>query len=541
MSAYVMPDIRVATNVVQHNSNTGISRSPLSGAVQRRVRDGEHFAVQMSLQNLKGADRRQMMSWLSLLNGAEHQAIIRDRSYEKPSGTLSDIAEMVDVTFNATNWTPSGSANGSVSDLSGGIRFKGGRTFAGVNLVPTASADGISAPTAGYSYAAKLHVGEISAGSGGQVDEASLRWLDASLGNVLASDDQATTTDAEQLVVAATCTDASSFFLRPFLKKDGLSDTFGMIQDLSQLSAARCLLVDNGFNALTYSEQFDNVAWSKTRSSVSANATSAPDGLTSADELVEDSTASDSHFILQDYTRTSVAEFWTASVFIKENTQQRIRLMLSDGGGTNIATAFFDSNTGTITGAASVSGTVTLAFASIDDYGNGWYRCRITALLPATTTARILINLCDGAANTITYTGDGSSGIYLWGAQLQRGGQLGRYVETTDTATTGTDQTGKQVWVKGLNHAEDQQMQAGDQFEINGQLFVLAADLDGDETGCGLAKLTTSIRTAPDDEDPVILYKPHGTFLLENPSNAWSNQPGGFSSTSLSFVEDIAA
>jgi hypothetical protein len=83
-------------------------------------------------------------------------------------------------------------------------------------------------------------------------------------------------------------------------------------------------------------------------------------------------------------------------------------------------------------------------------------------------------------------------------------------------------------------------MLAGDQFEINGQLFILAADLDGDESGCGLAQVTTSIRTAPADEDAVVLYRPHGTFLLDSPSNGWSNKPGIFSDSSLSFVEDIS-
>lgn len=542
MSAYVMPDIRVATNVVTHNSNTAISRSPLSGAVQRKVRDGEHLGVQLSLQNLKGSDRHKMMSWVSLLNGAEHQAIIRDRSYEKPTGTLSTIAEMVDIAFNATLWEVStaGGVRGSLSDIQDGVRFSGGQVFAGVIIRPATGADGISAPTEGYSYVAKINVSDARPGLGGVSDEGSIRWLDGNWGNVISETDQSDVNSAEYLVVGATCTSASNFFLRGYAKKDGVSNTYQMTQDFKSLSASRCLLVDNGFNGLTYSDQFDNVAWTKNRATISANAQSGPHGLTAGDELVEDSTASNTHHVLQSYTRTSVSEFWTASVWIKTNTSQRIRLLVDDGA-VNGGYAVFDSTSGTITESATVSGTGTLPFASIDAYENGWYRCRVTANLPATTTARIVIYLCDGASNTISFNGDGSSGIYIWGAQLQRGGQLGRYTSTTATATTGAAQTGKQIWVKGLNHAENQQMLAGDQFEINGQLLILAADLDGDESGCGIAKVTTSIRNAPSDEDPVILYKPHGTFLLENPSNGWSNQPGGFSNTSLSFVEDVAA
>lgn len=541
MSAYVMPDIRVATNVVKHNSNTAISRSPLSGAVQRKVRDGEHLGIQVSLQNLTAEPRRLMMSWVSLLNGAENQAVIRDRSYEKPSGTLSSITEIVDVTFNATLWEVStaGGDRGSISDISDGVRFLSGTNFGSVVLRPQTGTDGISAPTAGYSYVARISVSDARPGIGGATETASVRWLDANWGNEIANSAQTDDTSSEYLSVAATCTSITQFYLRPLAKYGSASDTAGMTQDFSGLSASRCLLVDNGFNALTYSEQFDNAAWPKTNSTVTANATTSPDGLTAGDELVEDSTASATHAITQAYTRSSALEFWTASVWIKQNSSQRIRLNIDDGAA-NGGFAFFDSNTGTITSGPTDQGTGTLTFASIDAYPNSWYRCRVTTMLPATTTARVLIYLCDGANNTVTFNGDGTSSIYLWGAQLQRGGQLGRYTETIATSNTGTSQIGRQVWLKGLNHAEDQQMLAGDQFEINGQLFILSADLDGDESGCGIARVTTSIRTAPSDEDPAILYKPHGTFLLQNPSNGWSNQPGGFSNTSLSFVEDIA-
>ena len=37
------------------------------------------------------------------------------------------------------------------------------------------------------------------------------------------------------------------------------------------------------YNLLQYSEQFDNAAWTKTNSTITANATTAPDGTLSAD------------------------------------------------------------------------------------------------------------------------------------------------------------------------------------------------------------------------------------------------------------------
>jgi hypothetical protein len=58
-------------------------------------------------------------------------------------------------------------------------------------------------------------------------------------------------------------------------------------------------------NHNTYSEQFDNAAWVKTRSSITSNTIVAPDGTLTGDKLVEDTTASNTHQISQSASLTA--------------------------------------------------------------------------------------------------------------------------------------------------------------------------------------------------------------------------------------------
>jgi hypothetical protein len=64
------------------------------------------------------------------------------------------------------------------------------------------------------------------------------------------------------------------------------------------------------------------------------------------------------------------------------------------------------------------------ATVNIQDVGNGWFRCSVT--FTATGTSAYIIQLHDVLVNGAppassgkTYTGDGTSGMYFWGAQLE--------------------------------------------------------------------------------------------------------------------------
>lgn len=64
---------------------------------------------------------------------------------------------------------------------------------------------------------------------------------------------------------------------------------------------------------------------------------------------------------------------------------------------------------------------------------NGWYRCSIQSTTTVTSTYFISIAT---SALAYTYTGDGASGIYIWGAQIETGSTATAYIPTTTAAVS---------------------------------------------------------------------------------------------------------
>jgi hypothetical protein len=171
-------------------------------------------------------------------------------------------------------------------------------------------------------------------------------------------------------------------------------------------SCPALLLEPQRTNLALYSEDFDNAAWAKTRCSITANSVVSPDGNTTADTLVEDTTASATHPVSQGVTLTAAAQ--TFSVYAKAANRSWIQIALLS---TANASAYFNLSNGTV-------GTVgSAATASIVSVGNGWYRCVITATTAAGANTLGIYPASADATNV--YTGNGTASIYIWGAQCE--------------------------------------------------------------------------------------------------------------------------
>lgn len=204
-------------------------------------------------------------------------------------------------------------------------------------------------------------------------------------------------------------------------------------------------------NLLTYSEQFDNAAWTKTQSTISSNSVPAPDGTTTADKVVEDTTASVSHYVQSPIITPAANISYASAVYVKAAERRYIAVTMTGGGGPDRG-AFFDGLTGTYTGgfAGGLPYTVT-------NVGNGWFRYALTDT-PTTAAAYALrVYACD-VANNILYTGDGTSGIYVWGAQLNVGA-LQPYYSTTAKNLQGFSQEFDNVaWSKSNSFVQTNQI-----------------------------------------------------------------------------------
>ena len=190
-------------------------------------------------------------------------------------------------------------------------------------------------------------------------------------------------------------------------------------------------------NLITYSEQFNDASWVKTRASITANSTIAPDGTTTAEKLIEDTSTTTDHFINLNPSGSTSATY-TASIFIKSAERYRIRFQIIAAGAVgNRASAWFDSNIGSVVDTLA-EGNGSVITTSIQQYPNGWYRCILTGI-PSTagsgTAVNFNVTLNTTSTNTV-YTGDGTSGIYIWGAQLEQGSFPTSYIPTEASTRT---------------------------------------------------------------------------------------------------------
>jgi len=182
-------------------------------------------------------------------------------------------------------------------------------------------------------------------------------------------------------------------------------------------------------NLLGFSEAFDNAAWTKTRASIVTGAQANPvNGAFNAQKLMEDTTATNSHRVNSGTVTVATNSVVTFSVYLK--AAERTWCRIADGGVTSSG-AYVNLATGQF---GTISAGVTRS--SIVPVGNGWYRASITGVL-ASNLSQLFIDLANGD-NSITYTGDGNSGIYIYGAQLSDSASLDPYVPTPGAAPSST-------------------------------------------------------------------------------------------------------
>jgi len=183
-------------------------------------------------------------------------------------------------------------------------------------------------------------------------------------------------------------------------------------------------------NLLRYSEELDQADWAKTNSSVTANATSAPNGSASADKFVEGTAVTtDSSVVSTASIAYTSGVTYTFSVFAKAAERTSLRVIFHPNafpGTVAQRTATFDLTLGSFLSVGSA-----YASSSVQTLGGGWYRIALSMVSDASATGNPTIVI--GSA---PYTGDGTSGIYIWGAQLEQSDVATPYVKSNVTFTS---------------------------------------------------------------------------------------------------------
>ena len=222
------------------------------------------------------------------------------------------------------------------------------------------------------------------------------------------------------------------------INKDGLIETVASgvsrlnypLIDGKVVGCPSHLLEPSRLQKIQYSEDFSQGYWGKSNVTVTTNQTISPDGSQNADKFLEN-TSTASHLISKSGISITSGVSHTLSVFVKANGRNTFRLFADTGG--NSSFAYFNLET------KSIGSKQGLTASKIEEYPNDWYRCSIS-FTPTTTSiyVQFLLTLDN---ETTSYTGDGSSGMYLWGAMLEQGSFPTSYIPTTNSAVTRSAET----------------------------------------------------------------------------------------------------
>ena len=193
------------------------------------------------------------------------------------------------------------------------------------------------------------------------------------------------------------------------------------------------LIEQSSTNLNLYSQLFDNSYWTKSNATITTAANIAPDGTQTFQKLVESATTGE-HYVARSVIAVTSGISYTYSIYLKASERTRVRVgpfygFGATGGGGIVL--FVNLSNGTII--SSANGTAALV-TNIVSVGNSCYRVTISDTAYANEIDP-QINLVS-TGTTVNYTGDGYSGIYIWGAQLEALPLATSYIPTTSAQVT---------------------------------------------------------------------------------------------------------
>lgn len=173
-------------------------------------------------------------------------------------------------------------------------------------------------------------------------------------------------------------------------------------------------------------------SWAGANVAVVANSVIAPDGALVAD-AVNATAVNASHYIGPAAFSMTAGQAYCFSIYAKAGAIGFIQILgLSNISGSSTYYANFNLSTGAV--GANGGG---FSGVSITPLGGGWYRCSVVGVATSNTSGRFGVSMLlgDNAARAPSFLGDGTSGVYLFGAQTEQA-YMSTYIPTAGSATT---------------------------------------------------------------------------------------------------------
>jgi hypothetical protein len=196
----------------------------------------------------------------------------------------------------------------------------------------------------------------------------------------------------------------------------------------SQISNGQMLDFVGGDNTIIQSEDFTSGSWNKSsgRVVITSNSITAPDGELTAD-LATWSTPNNADSLRQD--KSFLAQQYTVSIYLKYNSAQWVQMYFGSTGFTG-GHANFDLINGVIGGNK-------VGSSSIEDVGDGWYRCSVTRTASTSGNTAICATVPVSSGLASRFGAEVAGAYYVWGGQMNEGSIKAYTMTTTGVSGNG--------------------------------------------------------------------------------------------------------
>ena len=195
--------------------------------------------------------------------------------------------------------------------------------------------------------------------------------------------------------------------------------------------------------------------WLLRRATKTTSAGTAPDGTNTAVKITP-TAVSGTHRIDQNPAGLATSTQYTFSVFGKQDGYTGLSLTVGRGDNLSVATAYFNLATGAVGTAA------TGVVSSMQNAGNGWYRCIMTLTTPNPIAVDAILIGVGSDASTFSFTGNASDAIQIWGPQLEISSSVTGFLVNETTSTT---YPGLTTVTRGVNGTTAASASSGDSIQ----------------------------------------------------------------------------